>query len=115
MGIFKRKPTTESVIAEFEAAGATNAEATQLVEILSAQLSPKEIRAWVADPEKANPVPDPDTVEEWGFAMHWTGINAIAKGKTHLVIAEAERFAAGNGTPHPTFDLPAPFDTSLGS
>jgi hypothetical protein len=52
------------------------------------------MRRWLADPERAHPIPDPETAETFGSVMSWTAVNAIAAGRGDLVIDEARRFAA---------------------
>jgi hypothetical protein len=37
-------------------------------------------------------VPDPDSEAKFGTVLSWTPVNAIAAGKTDLLIAEAERY-----------------------
>jgi hypothetical protein len=76
--------------------GATPEEAETIVATLAQRLSPDEMHVWLAGVEKSHGVPDPDPefVEKFGVVPNWTPINAIASGKTQLVIDEARRFVA---------------------
>jgi hypothetical protein len=53
------------------------------------------MHTWLADPDRAHPVPDPESEAKWGVVLNWTPINAVSAGKTEFVLAEARRFAAG--------------------
>lgn len=86
-----------------EVQGATHAEAQELVELLSRRLSPDQMHVWLTHPDKSHPVPEPDAGKQFeaaglvGAPLNWTPINAIAAGKTKLVIDEAKRYVAEIG------------------
>ena len=83
-----------------ERKGASSGEARRIVRLLGGRLTADEMHVWLSHPQKSHPVPDPEAskkFEDAGLApvvLHWTPVNAIAAGKTQLVIDEAERFAA---------------------
>ena len=81
-----------SIHAMLTSRGATDAEAQQLIEVLGARLSPAEMSDWLAHPEKAHGIPDPDSEATFGATLNWTPVNAIAASKTELVIEEAKRY-----------------------
>jgi anti-sigma factor ChrR (cupin superfamily) len=89
-----------SVRQMLEGKGASSDEAGAIVELLSTRLTPDEMHVWLSDPKKSHPVPDPEFAKKMedaglvGGPMDWTAVNAIAAGKTQLVIDEAQRFAA---------------------
>lgn len=92
---FKKQPAVDedSIRAMLTERGATDEQAHELVAILGTRLSPARINDWLADPQKSHGIPDPDSEAKFGTTMHWTAVNAIASGKTDLVIQEARRYA----------------------
>lgn len=80
--------------------GAAPGEADEIVALLAERLSPDEMHVWLSHPQKSHGIPDPEAAREMEakglipVIPNWTPVNAIAGGKTHLVIAEAKRFAA---------------------
>jgi hypothetical protein len=80
-----------------EVAGATAAQAQEIVEILGRRLSPDEMHVWVAHPENSHSIPNPGAAKEYEAKglipadMNWTPINTVSAGKTKLVIDEARR------------------------
>jgi len=84
-----------------ESEGASAQEAGRIVELLGARLTPDEMHVWLSHPKRSHPIPDREFAQKMeeaglvGSATNWTAVNAIAAGKTQLVIDEAERFAAG--------------------
>lgn len=101
--VFKRsKHTEDSIVALLAERGATQEQARDIVQTLGERLSPKQMYVWLADDAKSHPVPDDDAEmkAEWEAnglvmpTMSWTPINAVAAGKTHLVLDEAHRFVA---------------------
>ena len=81
-----------------EAEGATPGQADELVQTLGRRLTPSQMHVWLSDPKKSHPVPDPDSAKEFEekglvpVVMNWTPINAVASGRTQLVLDEARRF-----------------------
>jgi len=69
-------------------------QAAEIVQTLGQRLSPGEMHTWLADPERAHPVPDPESEATFGAVLNWTPINAVSSGKTDLVLAEARRHIA---------------------
>ena len=82
-----------SIRRTLEDRGASAAEAREIVEILGRRLAPQKMHSWPADPEHAHGVPDPASVKDFGVVLNWTPVNAVAAGKTRLVIDEARRYA----------------------
>ncbi len=92
----KRQTHDEASVRQMlEAKGATPDQAAEVVAILGRRLSADEMHTWLSHPEKSHGVPDPEVGELFGVVMKWTPINAVAAGKTTLVIDEARRFAGG--------------------
>ena len=89
-----------SVRQMLERKGASSDEAGRIVELLSARLTPGEMHVWLSDPKKSHPIPDHEFAKKMedaglvGGPLDWTAVNAIAAGKTQLVLDEARRFAA---------------------
>ena len=83
-----------------EAKGATAEQAQELVSVLSKRLSPSKMEVWLSHPKKSHPVPDPEAAKDFEAAglgadvLNWTPVNAVAAGKTQLVIDEARRYVA---------------------
>lgn len=81
--------------------GASLDEAREIVDVLGTRLSPDEMHIWLSHPQKSHGIPDPEASKEFEdeglvpVELNWTAVNAIAQDKTHLVIAEAKRYAKG--------------------
>ncbi len=93
----RRRPRHDeaSIRALLTDAGATSDEAQRIVGLLGRRLAPDEMHDWLAHPQRAHPVPDPESEATFGVVLDWTAINAVGAGKTHLVLDEAARFAEG--------------------
>jgi hypothetical protein len=87
----------ESIRQMLQAEGATPEQAGELVQILGQRLSPDQMHTWLSHPDKAHGIPDPESAEKFGVTMNWTPINAVAAGKTALVIEEARRYVVTPG------------------
>ena len=93
----KKRPSHDetSIRQMLEAEGATAEEAQEIVEILSRRMSHDDMHRWLSHPEKSHGIPDPQSEETFGVVLNWTPINAVAAGKTALVIDEARRSVEG--------------------
>lgn len=95
----RQKHDEQSIGRMLEDAGATEAQARDIVQTLSSRLTPDQMDVWLSHPERSHPVPDPGSSKRFEDAglvpvvMSWTPINAVSAGKTELVVAEAKRFA----------------------
>lgn len=69
-------------------AGASDEVAREVVATLGLRLSPRKTERWLADPERAHAIVDPESAERLG------AVRAVSVGKADLVLAEAKRFVA---------------------
>jgi len=69
-------------------AGAPDEMAREVVSTLGLRLSPRKTERWLADPERAHAIVDPESSER----LH--SVEAVSAGKADLVLAEAKRFVA---------------------
>jgi hypothetical protein len=75
--------------------GASWHEAEQIIAVLEARMTPNEMHEWLAHPRKAHRVVDPEARADWGIDLMWTPVNAIAAGKSRLVLEAARRHSGG--------------------
>jgi hypothetical protein len=72
--------------------GASDEQADEAIRLLEVRLSPDEMHDWLAHLKKSHGITDPEASGNFGVELKWTPVNAIAAGKTPLVIDEARRF-----------------------
>jgi len=99
----RRRHDERSIRLLLEECGASPWQAAEIVRALGTRLRPDEMHAWLSDPERSHPVPDPESakwLEDAGLVpvvLRWMPVSAIAAGRADLVIIEARRFAARTG------------------
>ena len=76
--------------------GASDEQADEIIRLLEIRLSPDEMHDWLAHPKKSHGITDPEASGNFGVELKWTPVNAIAAGKTPLVIDEARRFGTNS-------------------
>jgi hypothetical protein len=76
--------------------GASQEEADEIIKLLETRLSPDAMHDWLAHPKKSHGIADPEAGGSFGVELKWTPVNAIAAGKTDLVIDEARRLGTNS-------------------
>jgi len=76
----------EEIEAMLVDAGANEEVAREVVATLGLRLSPRKTQRWLADPERAHVIEDPESAERL------CAFDAVSAGKADLVLAEARRF-----------------------
>lgn len=76
----------EEIEAMLVDAGASEEVAREVVATLGLRLSPRKTERWLADPERAHVIEDPESEQQLD------AVGAVSAGKAELVLAEARRF-----------------------